>query len=198
MPREKEQRIGIYAGTFDPVHAGHIAFALQAQKATKLDKVYLVPERQPRGKRHVTHFAHRVAMIRRATKPYASITALELEDKSFTIDHTLPRLKQRFPQSRLVFMCGSDVLSHMPDWPRIEQLLLSVELVIGKREQETQAIIQNAVNHLPTKPLAVTIVQTHAADVSSSQVRQALRERRGVHGLLASVRAYAGQEWLYL
>ena len=46
-------RIGIYAGTFDPVHAGHVAFALQSLEAAKLDRVYFLPERRPRGKRQV-------------------------------------------------------------------------------------------------------------------------------------------------
>jgi nicotinate-nucleotide adenylyltransferase len=190
-------RIGIYSGTFDPVHAGHIAFALQAASAAGLNRVYFVPERAPRGKRHVTHYAHRVAMIRRATRPYMQLEVLELEDKTFSVAHTLPRLRRDFPQSELVYLCGSDVIAHMAQWPHVAQFLQQVELCVGRRGNETQLSIEQVLETLPL-PLRVTFFDSHAPAVSSSQVRAALREKRGVRGLLASVKVYAAQEWLYL
>ena len=190
-------RIGIYSGTFDPVHAGHIAFALQAASAAGLNRVYFVPERAPRGKRHVTHYAHRVAMIRRATRPYTQLDVLELEDKTFSVAHTLPRLRRDFPQSELVYLCGSDVIAHMAQWPHVARFLQQVELCVGRRGNETQLSIEQMLKTLPP-PLRVTFFDSHAPAVSSSQVRAALREKRGVRGLLASVKVYAAQEWLYL
>ncbi len=190
-------RIGIYSGTFDPVHAGHIAFALQAATAAGLNRVYFVPERAPRGKRHVTHYAHRVAMIRRATRPYTQLDVLELEDKTFSVAHTLPRLRRDFPQSELVYLCGSDVIAHMAQWPHVARFLQQVELCVGRRGNETQLSIEQMLKTLPP-PLRVTFFDSHAPAVSSSQVRAALREKRGVRGLLASVKVYAAQEWLYL
>ena len=193
-----KQRIGIYSGTFDPVHAGHIAFALQAAKQAKLDKVYLTPERHPRGKHHVTHYAHRVAMVRRATRPYRQLDVLELEDKTFSVTRTLPRLKRRFPNATLVYLCGSDVVRHMKAWPNVGRLLSSAELCVGRRHDEDIQGLQEIVARLARPPLAYQIIESQAPGVSSSQVREALRQKRGVQGLLASVRAYASQEWLYL
>lgn len=193
----KHMRIGIYSGTFDPVHAGHIAFALQAVTAAKLSRVYFVPERAPRGKRHVTHYAHRVAMIHRATRPYTQLEVLELEDKAFSVAHTLPRLRRDFPDDELVYLCGSDVIAHMAQWPHVAQFLQQVELCVGRRGNETQHSIEQALETLPL-PLKVTFFDSHAPAVSSSQVRAALREKRGARGLLASVKVYAAQEWLYL
>src|ERR1700712_538230 len=103
-------RIGIYAGTFHPVHAGHITFALQALEAAQLDMVYFMPERRPRHKQQVEHFAHRVAMITRAAKPYQYFDVLEFVDVNFSIERTLPALQQRFAGDELVFLFGSDVL----------------------------------------------------------------------------------------
>ena len=194
---QTKRRVGIYSGTFDPVHAGHIAFALQAATAAGLPKVYFVPERAPRGKRHVTHYAHRVAMIRRATRPYTQLDVLELEDKTFSVAHTLPRLRRDFPQSELVYLCGSDVIAHMAQWPHVARFLQQVELCVGRRGNETQLSIEQMLKTLPP-PLRVTFFDSHAPAVSSSQVRAALREKRGVRGLLASVKVYAAQEWLYL
>lgn len=193
-----KHRIGVYSGTFDPVHVGHIAFALQALDRAALDALYFVPERRPRGKHHVTHFAHRAAMVRRATKPYPKLTVLELEDKQFTVSSTLPRLQARFPASQLVFLCGSDVLRSMPDWPHVETLLADVELCIGRRHTETRKAITELIIALPRRPRKTWIFESHAAAVSSSQIRAALRADKGIHGLLQSVRDYAAQEWLYV
>ncbi|MBP7857790.1 adenylyltransferase/cytidyltransferase family protein [Candidatus Saccharibacteria bacterium] len=193
-----KQRVGIYSGTFDPIHAGHIAFALQAVKAARLQAVYFVPERVPRGKRQVTHFAHRVAMIRRATRPYEHLDVLELEDKTFSIARTLPRLQQTFPSCDLVYICGSDVVKHMPQWPYIESLMQQTELCVGRRADEAWRSTREVLQSLPLAPRKVTYVESPAPAVSSSQIRVALRKKHGVRGLLASVKVYANREWLYL
>src|SRR5581483_3364510 len=88
------KRIGIYSGVFDPVHAGHIGFALQAVERAGLDKVYFLPERRPYHKQGVEHFGHRVAMLKRATRPHPALSVLELEDISFTVERTLPKLQK--------------------------------------------------------------------------------------------------------
>lgn len=194
----KGTRIGIYSGTFDPVHSGHIAFALQAVQAAKLNRLYLMPERSPRSKQHVTHYAHRVAMVRRATRPHPQLAVLENEDKTFSVAHTLPRLQGRFTNATLVFICGSDVLLGMSSWPHIERLLRGCELCIGRRQNESRRVVEQAVAALPIAPQDVTIVDSHAPHISSSSIRRAIRERRGVRGLLRSVHDYAAQEWLYL
>jgi nicotinic acid mononucleotide adenylyltransferase len=74
----KQSRIGIYAGTFDPVHAGHVSFALHAMTVAQLDEVYFLPERLPRYKPGAAHFAHRVAMLKRAVKPHPDLQIIEL------------------------------------------------------------------------------------------------------------------------
>ncbi len=191
-------RIGIYSGTFDPVHAGHIAFALQAVSSAKLDKVFLMPERNPRHKPQVTHYAHRVAMIRQATRPHRALAVLESEDRVFSTIHTLPRLQKRFAGSTLVYICGSDVLTHMASWSHVTQLLEEVELCVGLRKGETVAATKQALKRLPVPPRAVVIVESYIADASSSQIRQALREQAPARGLLQSVVAYAKRAWLYL
>lgn len=196
--RLKAKRIGIYSGTFDPVHAGHIAFALQALREAKIDHIYFMPERHPRHKHHVAHFAHRVAMLRRALRPYEQLDVLEMEDKEFSVTRTLPRLRRRFEGAELVYLCGSDVVRHMAVWPHVRQFLEHVELCIGLRDSEKRRAVLTLVGLLPTQPVGLTVVKSHSGDVSSSLVRQALRERKPVRGLLHSVRLYAAQEWLYL
>lgn len=192
------KRIGIYAGTFNPVHAGHIGFALQAIKAAQLDAVYFLPERKPRQKIGVEHFAHRVAMLKRATWPHRRLKVLELEDVSFTVKQTMPRLLRKFGDAQLVFLVGSDVVNFVPTWPNAQQLLQQSELVIGIRSDADSERVQSALNDWAIKPQASTVIQSVAPAVSSSDIREALYQRSHIPGMLKSVQRYSNKHWLYV
>lgn len=199
MDRDQQlQRVGIYAGTFDPVHGGHVAFALQALKAANLDTIYFLPERRPRAKQQVEHFGHRVAMLRRALAPHPQLQVLELVDVNFSIERTLPALQQRFDGQELVFLFGSDILPGLPDWPHVERLLESSELVIGIRSQDTAASARATIADWPLQPKLLTMFPSFAPEVSSGIIREALRKRRAVPGLLTSVERYSDRNWLYV
>jgi nicotinate-nucleotide adenylyltransferase len=192
------KRIGIYAGTFDPVHAGHLAFALQALQAAKLDTVYFLPERRPRRKTGVEHLAHRVAMLRQALKPYPQFAVLELPDVSFSVRYTLPRLRERFAGQELLFLFGSDIISHLPDWPQAERFIARHELIIGVRGRDDQAMAQQAITAWPFTPRAVTLLRSYAPGVSSGKIREGLRRGRPAAGSLPSVARYSNRHWLYV
>ncbi len=192
------RRIGIYAGTFDPVHSGHIAFALQALRAVNLDKIYFLPERRPRDKQQVEHFGHRVAMLKQALKPYPEFSMLELVEVSFSVERTLPKLRQKFKDSQLVFLFGSDVAIGLAAWPNVKQLLASAELVIGLRNQDDRHSLHTVIEDWPIAPEAVSILNSFAPDVSSGNVRDALRKRQSAAGLLTSVERYSDHHWLYI
>ena len=191
-------RIGIYAGTFDPVHSGHIAFALQALEAAKLDRVYFLPERRPREKQNVEHFGHRVAMLERALKPYRKFQTMELPDISFSIQRTLPQLQKQFAGDQLVFLFGSDIITKLPDWPHAQQLLKTSELVVGLRAEDDEARIRKSLAGWKVRPLALTLFRSHAPHVSSGRIREALRLRRKAPGVLLSVERYSDKHWLYV
>jgi nicotinate-nucleotide adenylyltransferase len=194
----KAKRIGIYAGTFDPVHAGHVAFALQALRAAQLDEVYFLPERRPRGKQHVEHFGHRVAMLKQAIKPHPQFKVLELPDVSFTVQYTLPRLYERFGGSELLFLFGSDVISKLPEWPLAERLIGKHELIIGVRGKDDQTALQQKITDWHLQPLAVTLLDSYAPAVSSGKIRRALGRGAPAEGSLPSVARYSNRHWLYV
>jgi nicotinate-nucleotide adenylyltransferase len=192
------RRIGIYAGTFNPVHAGHITFALQAIAEANLDEVIFLPERQPRFKDEIEHFGHRVAMLNRAVRPHRKLNVLELTDRQFTVKRTIPQLKRRFPSAQLVFLVGSDVLNQLPQWPDVEQLLQISELVVGVRGERSLTVVENQVQGLPAAPQKSLVLRSQVAAASSRQVRSALRRRISAVGCLPSVQRYAAQNWLYV
>ncbi|MDB5170799.1 MAG: Cytidyltransferase-related protein [Candidatus Saccharibacteria bacterium] len=204
MPNDKKltkkaRRIGIYAGTFNPVHAGHVAFALQALKSAKLDCLYFLPERQPRHKKGAEHFGHRVAMLERATQPHPQFGVLELPDGNFSVQRTLPRLKKLYPNDQLVFLFGSDVVHGLGEWPYAAQLLKSSEIVVGLRSGgKTKKDVQHVINGWQQQPKKVVMFESFAPDISSGMVREALRKRQYVRGLLASVARYSNRHWLYV
>jgi nicotinate-nucleotide adenylyltransferase len=198
MSGKQKQRVGIYAGTFDPVHSGHISFALQSLAAANLDVIYFVPERRPRDKRHIEHFAHRVAMIKRAIRPHKKFAVLELVESSFSVERTLPRLNEHFSGDELVFLFGSDIVPGLAKWPNVDKLLTAHELVIGLRNQDNRSKLHSIIEAWPYQPKAVTMFPSYAPKVSSGQVREALRNHRPVEGLLKSVERYSDHHWLYV
>lgn len=192
------KRVGIYSGTFDPVHAGHLSFALQAMNAAKLDAVYFLPERRPRSKKGTEHFGHRVAMLTRATRPHRKLHVLEMEDVSFSVATTLPRLRKRFPKAQLVFLVGSDVITHMPNWDNVARLHSQSELIVGVRSADNLAVVQESIARWKVQPQDVTLLESWAPTVSSRKIREALRKREYVPGLLRSVERYSNRNWLYI
>lgn len=197
MP-SRQKRIGIFSGTFDPVHAGHITFALQALQERKLDKIYFIPERQPRYKKGTEHFGHRVAMLRRALLPHPQFEVLEMVDTSLSVVRSLPKLQQKFKGSELVFLFGSDVASSLPVWPDSERLLKNQEIIIGLRKQDTRQATERLIRSWHVQPKRYCIVHSYAPHISSSKVREALYRREPVTGLLRSVQRYSDHNWLYV
>ncbi len=191
------KRIGIYSGTFNPVHSGHLSFALQAFDEARLDKLYFMPERYRKDKQDVAHYGHRVAMIKQAIKPYSRLGLIESVDVSFTIDRTLPRLRGQFKHSELIFLFGSDSLVNMPQWPNIEQLLKTSGLMVGIRSNNS-VDVETSINKLPAMPKELYVIQSFAPGVSSTKVREALRLSKDAEGILSSVRNYSNRNWLYI
>ncbi|HET8991979.1 MAG TPA: nicotinate-nicotinamide nucleotide adenylyltransferase [Candidatus Saccharimonadales bacterium] len=190
-------RIGIFSGSFNPIHSGHIAFALQALESANLDKVYFLPERRPALKQ-VEHFGHRVAMIKQAIMPHPKFNVLELTDISFSVERTLPKLQTLFAGEQLVFLTGSDVAEKLIGWPKVDRLLKSAELVIGVRVGQDKYKLAETISQWQPTPLQVIILDAWAPKVSSSKVRAALRNNKRESGILASVERYSNKNWLYV
>ena len=193
---KKPKRIAFYSGTFDPVHIGHMTFALTAIKKAKLDELYFLPERVPRNKVAMEHFGHRVAMLKEAIKPYPKMKILELDDKRFEVKKTLPKIEKKFINSKIIFLFGSDKVESIPSWADIELMFKKSELVIGARNDIDLMTIRTLVKEWPTK--RVKILKSYAPEVNSSNIRDALLNNDMPEGLLQSVSRYIRQNWLYI
>lgn len=191
------RRIGIFSGSFDPVHSGHVAFARAAIRRGELDTVYFAPESHPRRKSGVTHIAHRIAMLKLALAEEPDVEVLELPDKHFSVSKTLPRLKKLFPETERYYLAGSDMLEHMHEWPLVEQLLRDIGLIIGRRGSASASDVRASLDRLPTEPKDALIIKSPNNAVSSKEIRQAIGTFHKPAELAPAVQRYIDEHWLY-
>lgn len=192
------KKIGIYSGTFDPIHKGHISFAQEALDKYKLDKVYFLPEPRPRRKQGVKAFEHRVEMIRLALLRQTGMGTIVLKHSRFSMQHTLPVLLDRFTGTQLYLLIGEDTLDHLAEWPRLEALQV-VNLIIGVRKKSVAEVCSTIETICQTKGVAFRykVFQAQNSDISSSYVRKELRHARKPAGMNTRVQKYISANNLY-
>ncbi|MHB8682565.1 MAG: nicotinate-nucleotide adenylyltransferase [Acidimicrobiales bacterium] len=171
-------RIGIFGGTFDPIHVGHVVAALEARDALALDRVLLVVANDPWQKsagRDVTPAEDRFAVVAAAVEGVAGLEASRLEidrgGASFTAD-TVAELRAAFPDAELFVVVGGDVAAELDTWQRVDEVRDAVTLVLVDRPGvET-----------PIDPPGwrVTRVAIPALEISSSDLRRRFAEGRNV------------------
>src|SRR5262245_20387177 len=114
-------RIGVFGGTFDPVHLGHLILAEQCRAQGRLDQVLFIPAPRPPHKQDqpLTPFAQRVEMLSLALAGQPAFRIDELErdrpGPSYTVQ-TLEELQRRHPDAELWLLIGADTLQDLPHW----------------------------------------------------------------------------------
>lgn len=193
------KKIGIYSGTFDPVHEGHISFALETAKKAGLDKVFFLPEPRPRRKQGVKALEHRVEMVKLAIKDYKNLGVIVLEQARFTPHETLPVLQARFEGAELYMLMGEDMLDHLADWPHVDELVSGVSFIIGLRKRHSQEVEEIISSMMKTRALQLQyrLVETSNSKISSSTVRTALRRGKKMDGVNPEVWDYIVSNSLY-
>jgi nicotinate-nucleotide adenylyltransferase len=139
VPPHPPRRIGLFGGTFDPPHVGHLVTAVNVRHALDLDVVLLVVAHRPwqkAGTRRITDSADRLAMVAAAVDGVDGIEASDLEiargGDSFTAD-TLAELDQRFPRAELFTIVGDDAAAGISTWTRVDEVIARSRLVVVDR-----------------------------------------------------------------
>ncbi len=192
------KRIGIFAGTFDPVHDGHIAFA-NATLDLGLEKIMFLPEPRPRRKQGVKALEHRIAMVQLAVANYPKFGTIILEQARFTAHETLPILRAMFPGHKLVLLFGDDVVNHISSWPNVEKLVNVYELVIASRHKDISKLESTIQTLQKTTNLKFNyqIIPTDSEKITSSKIRLGIRHGKQVIGLAPEVSTYITKNRLY-
>lgn len=204
MWRPPFMNVGIFGGTFDPVHRGHLAVARAAQKAHRLGRIYFVPADVPPHKRNVpiTPYPHRYAMLALALRNEPKFIPSLIEwsaaadaagsRPNYTID-TVRRFREMLPAAdRLFFIIGIDAFLEIDTWYRPRELMNEVEFIVVSRPGY----------EIPLPPFAgnarLRWLGTLAENVSSTALRSALaRGKIDKRFLDEAVVEYIRKEHLY-
>ena len=163
------RRIGIFAGSFDPIHDGHLAIAQSAVEYLELDSLFFMVEKSPWSDKKPAQFEHRKVMVELATKKFPRISQLEISDERFDLKTTLPKIEILYPGSELYFIFGADVFIRMDSkqWPNLNKLLAHYIAVFERNEITEQHITERA----KSLGIVVAILPSKYLEHSSTDVR---------------------------
>ncbi|MCL5973693.1 MAG: nicotinate-nucleotide adenylyltransferase [Ferrimicrobium sp.] len=188
MKRDKDaltltRRIGVFGGTFDPIHIGHLVAAQNAMHAAALDQVLFVVANQPwqkEGTREVTDPKLRLLVVSQVLRTIPGLEPSDIEIQrgglSYSID-TLNELRASHPNDELFLVVGADAASQMPTWERAEELSTLARLVIVNRYG--YPTISSILDF--DQPI---LAEMPWLDISSTDLRERVRDHRPLQFLL--------------
>ena len=198
------ERIGIYGGTFNPPHIGHIQAAKQAVKTLQLDKLLLIPDRVAPHKEIPDNSPspwQRLDMLRIAAgqDPALEVSDIELnrEGPSYTCE-TVAQLKECYPQAELVVLMGTDMFLSFPSWRCPQKILAGAALAVAYRgdRQERQEVARMQ-RQLESQGAKVYLLENQVTEISSTQLRRMLAFGCADSFLSPGVGDYIRQNGLY-
>ncbi len=193
------RRIGLFGGSFDPVHNGHVELARTALEQLRLDEVRWLPAGQPWQKtdRALAAPVHRREMVRLAIhgerRFVLDASEMQREGPSYTID-TVRALHAAQPAAEPVLIIGADQYAALPTWHEWRELLASVTLAVAARDAQSVR---------PRGPLVAVwhrleLLAMAVVPVSSTQIRERIARGEPVAGMLPdAVARYIAQHKLY-
>ena len=194
-------RIGVYGGSFDPIHIGHLRSALEVSEAQELDELRFLPSGNPphRARAQVAN-EHRLKMLQLAVDDALGIgiddRELGRKSTSYTID-TLETIQAENPQADLTLIIGMDQFNAFDTWHRWQELLQRVELAVMERPGET---LSGSAYQLMASSLQkrISIVSVTQLEISSSRIRKDLQAGLDIRFLVPyAVRDYILSQDLY-
>lgn len=187
------KKVGLFGGTFDPVHITHLIAAQQALQSVSLDEIWFVPSSVPphKAKAH-TSGEHRLNMLQQAIRSREEFRTCDVELKregpSYTVD-TVRQLVAAYPRHTFYFIVGGDMVATLHQWNEIDILAEKVTFI---------GLARPGYAFAKTTPYPVLQVEMPQMDVSSSMIRQWVQEGRTIRYLVPdAVYDYIKENRLY-
>jgi len=213
-------RLGLFGGTFNPIHYGHLRAAEEVLEALKLSQVWFIPAALPPHKSAaaVTSFEVRLAMTRLAVGREKRLAVSDIEGrrpgKSYSVE-TLRRLREEFgPQGELYFILGLDSLLEIATWKDYRELFTLSHFVVLDRPGYDKSLAEEVLRRevhgdfqkLPDgsgfqHPSGCRVIfqETTLLDISATQIRRLVREGKSIRFLLPEgVRRFILKNRLYI
>ena len=183
---EAYRRIGLFGGSFDPVHLGHLILATDIRESLNLDAIWFIPAAQTPLKSHSLHASAslRLAMLEAAIEGIEGLAVdpIEIEHggTSYTVD-TVLALQEDNPKTRFTFILGTDQFQKFPLWREPDTLAKHVDLAVLIRDADSLAIPKGLPPELNWNPF-----NSRRIDISSTEIRNRLQSGDPVNHFLPS------------
>jgi nicotinate-nucleotide adenylyltransferase len=202
---EEVVKIGVFGGTFDPVHRGHLAIAEEARKSLGIAEVILVPAGQPVSEKKdpVSPAADRLEMLRLAVagKPYLKVSTLELErpGPSYTVDTIAEICRQRGGKDVICFILGWDSLAQVGKWHEPERIISLCYLVAVPRPGWPRPDLKVLEKKVPGICKRLVLLEKPRLDISATVIRHMAADGKPIDAMVPRpVAEYIRQHRLYL
>lgn len=179
----KKKHIGLFFGSFNPIHVGHLIIASHMVDYTDMDELWFVisPHNPLKKKASLLEDHHRLALVRIAVEDdprlKASNAEFSLPQPSYTI-HTLTHLKEQYPDYRFSLIMGEDNLQSFHKWKNYEQILEENNIFVYPRPDYNGEALKDHPH--------VHFVDAPVMELSASLIRQGIKEKRNVRYMLSS------------
>ncbi|MDT8861439.1 nicotinate-nucleotide adenylyltransferase [Alkalihalobacillus sp. MEB130] len=171
------KKVGLFGGTFNPPHLGHLLFAQEVLISFELDEIWFIPVNVPPHKESddLASNQDRVDMLVGATRDndhfHVNTIELEREGPSYTID-TMKQLKQLYPDDTFYFLIGGDMIEYLPKWTKIKELMELVTFIGVKRPGST--VQPNEYSN------QVLLLEMPQIDISSTDIRHRVQSGKPI------------------
>ena len=205
-------KLGLFGGTFDPIHNGHLSMAVAFADELALDQVVFIPAGDPYHKSVATRTpaAKRLAMVEAAISGAVRFAASDIdmvrEGATYTVD-TLQILRQYYPNAEIWWLMGMDSLLSMHTWHRYQDILKLANVAVAARNDEKIQQVAPEMRALVAQGLSqatsaskgqLRLLQWQPEDISSTQIRNAVKSGLAIDGWVPKpVRDYISTHGLY-
>ncbi len=185
------KNVGLYFGTFNPIHIGHLIIANHMVENSNLDEIWMVvtPHNPFKKKSSLLDNHHRLEMVFKATEDYDKISPSDIEFKlpqpNYTV-HTLAHISDKYPDYNFSLIMGEDNLKSLHKWKNYEVILQEHQVYVYPRISEGK--VETKFDNHPK----INRVDAPIVEISSTMIRNAIKEKKNIKPLLTA------EVWQYI
>ena len=179
-------KVGLYFGTFNPIHIGHLIIANHFAEFTDLEQIWMVvtPHNPLKKKNTLLDDYHRLEMVHLATANYPKIKPSDIEFKlsqpNYTVN-TLAHLQEKFPNYEFALIMGEDNLNSLNKWKNYEVILQNHEIYVYPRISTELKPELSFLENFKTK---IHVIEAPVVEISSTFIRNSIKEKKNISPML--------------
>ncbi len=181
-------KIGLFGGTFDPIHIGHLIVMENVINTMNLDKIYILPNSNPPHKvqNKKTDINIRIKMVKEAISDNHKIEINDYDYRNNSIHYTYQTIdyfKKTYPDDKFYFIIGEDSFLDIKKWKNYEQILKE-NLIVFKRYSEKNSSLLSEINKIKKYNKNIYLIDNIALDISSTLIRSLVKDKKSIKYLV--------------